>query len=76
MKLALYTLVEEKIRETIRGHTAHGPCVLAAFVCNAKYMKCDGWYLMATMNWRGETKHVQLSHVEIWTEQASLYLFS
>lgn len=66
---ALCALVDEKIREVLRNHTKRAYCQLAAILCNAKYMKCDGWYLMASINWRGETKHVQLSHRELWTEQ-------
>lgn len=66
---ALMALIDEKMTETLRGHTTKEYVQLAAFVRNAKYMQCPGWYLVATMNWRGTTKQVQLSHSEFWTEQ-------
>ena len=74
MERALFDLVDEKIGEVLRSHSTYDCCKIAAFICNAKYMKCDGWYLMATVNWRGETKHVQLSSPELWTQQQTYLL--
>jgi hypothetical protein len=59
---ALSEAITKSINGVLKGRSSRNAALVAASVCNAKYMSHVGWYFLTHFHWRGQAMQAQFSH--------------